>query len=291
MVTWKVRNADMNKNQNRYSAVLPVFRPSSTYLGEAITSALSQTIKPAELIVVLDGELSDEAAQVLDSRVTVLSIPLTGGVARARHMGISRVSSDYVLFLDQDDVWLPDHAERAMDRLERHAFVVSNGYVGPTTGQLQGTIYKVNATKKLLSWNRLLLGNTILSPTQVAIQMRTLGSLGGWPANVLGGSDDWLTWLTAARSGVPFDLDARPSILYRRHPQQNSLDDDLMTVSGLEVISRALSHTPLGHDSVVRYLGASGYPGFLATMPYLRGLFFRQKLRLYRKLTHTVFPM
>lgn len=84
----------------------------------AIESALKQTLKDIEVIVVIDGP--DEATrlgalEVSDHRLKVISLPVSSGAPRARNVGVSEAAGEWIAFLDDDDAWLPQKLELQME--------------------------------------------------------------------------------------------------------------------------------------------------------------------------------
>lgn len=79
------------------------------FLGRAVSSALGQSYKAIEVIVVDDGSTDDSAAVLADyrERCTIIAQPNRGqGAAYNRGFAASR--GDAVLFLDADDALYPD---------------------------------------------------------------------------------------------------------------------------------------------------------------------------------------
>ncbi|MEV6332744.1 glycosyltransferase family A protein [Streptomyces sp. NPDC051909] len=87
-------------------------------LRRAVASALGQTVRDQVVIVVDDGaglpsELPD------DPRLFAVSLARNTGVAGVvRNVGIRLTSSAYVAFLDDDNLWEPEHLEEALAALE-----------------------------------------------------------------------------------------------------------------------------------------------------------------------------
>lgn len=76
------------------------------YLGEAIESAINQTWKNTEIIVVDDGS-TDESREVLknyEGRIRVI-LKENGGQASAFNAGIAAARGEIICFLDSDDFW------------------------------------------------------------------------------------------------------------------------------------------------------------------------------------------
>ncbi|HEY2324319.1 MAG TPA: glycosyltransferase family A protein, partial [Thermoanaerobaculia bacterium] len=109
------------------SVVIPSYN-YARYLGEAIDSALAQTLPPLEVIVVDDGS-TDETSEVLATyadRIRVLR-QKNSGVAVARNSGIAAAHGEYVAFLDADDIWLPRKLELQMARFDESIGLVHCG--------------------------------------------------------------------------------------------------------------------------------------------------------------------
>lgn len=87
------------------------------YLGEAIESALNQTWKNLEVIVVDDGS-TDESREVLKKYTGIIRIILkeNGGQASAFNAGFAEAKGDIICFLDSDDVWYSNRISRVIDK-------------------------------------------------------------------------------------------------------------------------------------------------------------------------------
>ena len=89
------------------------------YVGQAIDSALSQTYEPLEVVVVDDGSV-DGSVEVIEGyrdRVTAVLKP-NGGQASAFNAAFEQTSGEVVLFLDADDLLLPDAVANAVAAME-----------------------------------------------------------------------------------------------------------------------------------------------------------------------------
>ncbi len=86
-------------------------------LRAAVRSALAQTVRDQVVIVVDDGAGLPELPD--DPRLFAVSLARNTGVAGVvRNVGIRLTRSRYVAFLDDDNLWEPDHLERALAVLE-----------------------------------------------------------------------------------------------------------------------------------------------------------------------------
>ena len=86
------------------------------FLREAIESALRQTCRPIEVIVVDDGSTDDSRNIICDYGDRVVPIfKDNGGQASALNAGFALSHGDVVIFLDADDVLLPGAAQRVIE--------------------------------------------------------------------------------------------------------------------------------------------------------------------------------
>lgn len=113
----------------KVSVIIPAYN-SEKYIAETLRSALAQTYRDYEIVVVDDGS-SDGTLRVAKSfepQVKVLT-KQNGGPASARNLAISNSRGDYLAFLDGDDLWLEDKLER------QTAFLDENRDVGLVYGE------------------------------------------------------------------------------------------------------------------------------------------------------------
>lgn len=102
------------------SCIIPVYN-GDKYIEECVDSILGQTYPVKEVIVVNDGS-EDNTIQLLQQygdRVTIIDKPHTGLSDTLNH-GINLVNSEYIAFLDADDVWMPSKTQVQMEAIEKH---------------------------------------------------------------------------------------------------------------------------------------------------------------------------
>lgn len=103
------------------SVVIPT-RNRPLLVKRAVQSALAQTLKELEVIVVIDG--SDEVtpvelAKIDEQRLRVIELPVSQGAADARNVGVSESAGEWIAFLDDDDEWLPQKLEVQLQAANR----------------------------------------------------------------------------------------------------------------------------------------------------------------------------
>jgi glycosyltransferase involved in cell wall biosynthesis len=101
------------------SAVIPT-RGRPELLQRAVRSALAQTLRAIEVVVVIDGEdpvtrLALQELEHQDGRVRVLALAASVGGSDARNRGVEVACGEWIAFLDDDDEWLPGKLQAQID--------------------------------------------------------------------------------------------------------------------------------------------------------------------------------
>lgn len=103
------------------SIIIPSYN-SEIYLQEAVASALNQSYKPIEIIVVDDGSTDgtpDLFFKFEKQGVHCFSIE-NGGASQARNFGLEKATGDYIQFLDADDILDASKIAKQMAYMEDH---------------------------------------------------------------------------------------------------------------------------------------------------------------------------
>lgn len=247
--------------------VIPTFqRPEETL--RAITSVLDQTYSAARVVVIDDGSQASDARRLRDLTrhlpVDLLHIDGTRHPGRARKLAVDMLETDWVAFLDSDDVWLPTKLQFQIDAAtELGAIAVctnANRIIdGINSGPYHGT------RDQIIGFSQLLRKNVIVN-SSVLIRRDLLDSVGSYAGSYsIRGVEDYATWLRVASFtkwhylGTPFcNYQDSPSTSIRSDeefpssfgPQHAWLD--LMTWRHSKVSKRSLWLSIL--DRLVTYL-------------------------------------
>jgi len=99
----------------RISVVVPAYN-HERFIGEALDSALGQSLPPMEVVVVDDGSTDGTAAVVANRAQADTRIRLVSQRNRGSHAAINRAidesSGDWIAILNSDDRFAPDRLER-----------------------------------------------------------------------------------------------------------------------------------------------------------------------------------
>lgn len=101
--------------------VLMAAGPPSPYILEALASIYAQTLPPARVCVLVNGQHDSPTRFIRNvsaryPEVEVLVSPGTGMVP-ALNMGMELTTTEFVAFLDTDDIWSPDKQQLQIEAL------------------------------------------------------------------------------------------------------------------------------------------------------------------------------
>jgi len=103
--------------KSTYAMVMAV-RNGAEFIEEALASVFSQTLPASEIYVVNDNS-TDRTVEIIRSYgdlIHLLNLD-NGGMAGAYNLAIPKVKSEFITFLDSDDLWLPNKAEKQINCL------------------------------------------------------------------------------------------------------------------------------------------------------------------------------
>lgn len=102
------------------SVIIPVYNVAP-YLREALDSVVRQTYRNLDVIIVDDGSTDGSEAiceeYLSDPRVRVIHQG-NRGLSNARNRGLDLAGGEYIAFLDPDDAYDPEFAERMLEAME-----------------------------------------------------------------------------------------------------------------------------------------------------------------------------
>lgn len=106
----------------KVSVLMPVYN-GEKYIARAIDSVLSQTFRDFEFIIIDDGS-TDKSAEIVgsykDNRLRYVANPTNLGLAGVRNRAIKVSNSNYLAWLDCDDISLPSRLMEQVTLLDAH---------------------------------------------------------------------------------------------------------------------------------------------------------------------------
>ena len=205
------------KDNPTVSVVIPCYN-AARFIEQAVVSALEQSSRPTEIIVVDDGSTDGSAEKAQRFGLPVRVIRQTNaGPSVARNTGIKASSGELIAFLDADDYWLPHKLERQLDRFEdpgvalvhsHHRWMFSDGSTTDIRESTCGQVFHV------------LLERCTIAVITAVVRREVFERVGLFDPS-LRGSEDWDMWLRIAAS---YRVDVVPEVLacYRWHDNNSS---------------------------------------------------------------------
>ena len=198
------------------SVVIPAYNHRA-YILDTLDSVFRQTYQDYEVIVVNDGS-PDDTAEVLRplaaaGRIRYYEQP-NAGQATARNRGVELARGEYIAFLDDDDLLLPDKLEWQVACLDRYPLASAVG---------GGCLHSVEAPEppdpgyeyQITDPARFAAGPKFTSPGQLLFRRAALRSVGGFDPDLCG-VEDWDLYIRLAEVG-PLVVVGRVGLRYRWH--------------------------------------------------------------------------
>jgi glycosyltransferase involved in cell wall biosynthesis len=197
------------------AVVIPTFNRATTIL-ETLQSVLKQSVHVNEIIVV-DDFSSDDTVRIVESLcssiVRVIRNQSNVGAANSRNRGAFAASSDWIAFLDSDDIWTHDKLLEDLKALRARpdAIAIVSNHIAVTDGSgIQAPTRKERFTDPL---SALRIENYLGTCSAMTVRRDKLLEIGGFTP-FLKSCQDWDVWIRIARMGAI--AIAKPgSVIYR----------------------------------------------------------------------------
>lgn len=244
------RKKDSNlEHTDMVSIVIPCYN-NERFLSTAIQSALGQTYRKVEVIVVDDAS-TDNSLQIArewqrkDGRIKVISLSRNQGAALARNQGVKESTGRYIAYLDADDWWDPDKLTIQIEEMRDHAadFCYSAYAFASSDGRAIGPIVQV---KESYTYGQLLKRHRIWTTTVVIDTEKVKRSEIVMPDIKIG--EDYCLWLSMLKCGYRGYGVQRVLAYYRRS------EGTLTSSMGRVVAARWYVYRKMQHMSLVNSL-------------------------------------
>lgn len=198
----------------KYSVLMSVYKNDDpAFLKTALESIYEkQTRKPDEIVVVFDGELTQELYETLDNFrknkediVCYYPQETNRGLGQALRIGSEKCSGDYILRMDSDDISHPDRFQKQIDYIEAH----------PDIDVLGGNISEFNTSPENEKMRRRICPQKYediikmskmrnpMNHVSVCIKRKSLLNCGGYEPVLL--MEDYYLWLKMIAGGCKLE--------------------------------------------------------------------------------------
>lgn len=232
---------------NNTISLIIAYYNGSEFIEEAIQSAQRQTLPFDEIILVDDGSRLEEAqfAEELSSKYGVIYINQSnGGQGSARNTGCKLAKSEYLCFLDQDDVLSPEHNKILINSIfEQTKYTRGCVYANFSCSQSNGLVVSKKSRPDrvidtLPTLYHFIYQDIFILPSACMIYKEAFLTVGGFDDQFRGYEDDDL-FIRLFRAGYQFSYVNEDVYVWRTHDNQTS-SSALMLKSRMKFIEKWL---------------------------------------------------
>jgi len=237
-------------NAISFAVICPVYN-SEKYIAQTLESVLQQTLLPKEIIIVDDGS-NDGTLEIIHEvehkwNVTISIIKSSHkGPGAARNLGVIRSNSDWIAFIDSDDLWKKNKLETISKSIVSHPlkniFCHAEDHLN-----LNGSIKSINYgksydySKKLSS--QLFLRN-YFSTSAVVCKKELILKFGGFDENMMN-AQDYDLWLKISPDCSPLFLSNILGVYRIRNGSITSGSINNKTINLLKIFMRYKSYVTI----------------------------------------------
>lgn len=212
-------------NKVKFSALVSVYKNDKVdYLKEAIESVLSQTVRPDEIIVAVDGPVSSSLKLLLETYASKNSffinifLPENIGRGAALNRVLPMCKYDYIAIVDADDINLPNRFELLLEAInkQKDLAVVGSQVEEVNANTLEHINYKKVPLSKEAIYNYTKKRSPFNQPS-VIFNKNAVLEVGGYLHMHL--SEDYYLWLRLVAAG--YNMCNLPEILVKMRTDEN----------------------------------------------------------------------
>ena len=197
---------------NVYTSITAV-RPTDDYILDALSSIEMQSVPPERILVIVNGGSLDDGNVAFDVRrhfpraeIHQLDEP---GIVPAMRMALGICNTEFITFLDSDDIWVPEKSKMQIRKLEENKLLDA----------VYGGVQNFTSQKNI----EMSTGDTITARLFPATTFRRSAfEKNGYPDSV-SSHFNWLYrwWMKAANTGVV--TEGHPEIVLKRRISEVNL--------------------------------------------------------------------
>lgn len=222
----------MSNYNPQVSIIIPVYN-GANYMREAIDSAIAQTYKNVEIIVVNDGSTDDgETERIALSYGDKINYYYkeNGGCASALNYGISKMKGEWFSWLSHDDVYFSTKIESQIDKINRNKLPIDKTIIACKTMVINGEGKSIPTRKKSISEdlfhpNKIFsyfMAGEVVNGCALLIPKTALDKVGEFNTDykfIL----DWMYWIELSISNYQYYMHSETLVKSRKHEEQVSV--------------------------------------------------------------------
>lgn len=111
-----------------FSVLMCVYKnDNSTYFKQALESVSNQTVKPSEIVLVIDGPIPKETRDNINDFAlknqdifNIIDLKINVGHGKAKNIGLKKCTYELVAIMDSDDICTKDRFEKQLLYFKKH---------------------------------------------------------------------------------------------------------------------------------------------------------------------------
>lgn len=239
----KIQSLD---SELKISVIIPAFN-AAAFLSDTLDSLVNQS--HVSEILLVDDCSTDDTFQLIShytqrySHIHSFQNDVNRGVSFSRNKAIHAATSDWVLFMDADDVATENLCEKLIGKLTHlqstipeqpwHLIYPAYLQINQHGNKIEGVI-RGRQLDSQDAFGYEILRNLIMSPSGVMVSKQALLDVGGFPVKHHI-SEDWYLWLKLAQTSA-FGYVDEPLVMIRRHSSNTTNYINKVVNAELEVL-------------------------------------------------------
>lgn len=211
------------KKAPKVSVLMAVYhKDKAQWLQQAIDSILNQTVKPDEIILVIDGWIGKNLERVIatnSAKLKLVRLKQNQGLWYALNAGLKEARNELVARMDSDDIAVPDRLKKQIEAFQKDP---SLDIVGAQIAEFEGSVDNVVSYRKVPTEMREILKfarfRSPFNHPVVMYKKDAVMSLGGY--RELYRTEDYDLWIRMLNAGKKA-INLKDSLLWYRLSDAN----------------------------------------------------------------------
>ena len=205
----------------RFSVLLSLYyKEKPLYLDLALKSIFEQTVKPNQVVLILDGPIGKELLAVVSSyerkykSLEVFPLEINQGLSVALNIGLEKCRNELVFRMDTDDICYPNRFERVLKEYDDFPELEVVGSFATMIDECGEAIQQMSVPLKQEDIYRKVWTCPFIHPT-VSFKRSSLLRVGSYNPNSGPRQDDYELWFRCVESGLKCKNIGEPLLYYR----------------------------------------------------------------------------
>ncbi len=195
-------------NFDKFSVSMCVYeKDNPQHFGAAVESILNQTVKPSEIVLVVDGPIPTELDTIIkkyeqNEIFKIIRLKKNQGHGNARRKGLENCSNELVAIMDADDISVNDRFEKQLEIYKKNDFDVVGGDIAEFINSTENIVAYRNVPLTDIDIKEYMKKRCPFNQMTVMLRKSSVQKSGGyidWYCN-----EDYYLWLRMALKNMKF---------------------------------------------------------------------------------------